>query len=316
MSELDPARGGDGEDTYLTFLTEAQANRVRMLTRQAFAERGREVLVFGDHVRDDQGTQFGLWNVAVACKNEPRGEPAWPGVIAQHVQTITATSDSNPFLGVSPDDIRSRTYVRLVPADQLPPERRKNYSYMRELAPGLLEALALDLPDAVVTFGDQQVEQFGGLAALREAGLANLRALPVEQHERLDAPGGGHFELLLGESVYTASRVLVMPELVRQLFGPVDTRYGVLAAVAHRHQAALHVIRDQSVIPSINDMATFALVGYSDSAGSLSPNVYWWRDGTWRRISEVGAEGGIFVEAGEDLLRVLEDVASVKPDQD
>jgi len=187
---------------------------------------------------------------------------------------------------------------------------------MRELAPGLLEGLALDLPDAVVTFGDQHVEQFGGLAALREAGLANLRALPVEQHERLDAPGGGHFEVLLGESVYTASRVLAMPELLRVLLGPVDTRHGVLAAVAHRHQAALHVIRDQSVIPSINDMAMFALVGYSDSAGSLSPNVYWWRDGTWQRISEVDAEGGIRVTVGDELLRVLEDVASVKDDQD
>jgi hypothetical protein len=60
MSAQDTAGVSDGRDAYLTFLTEPQASLVRMLVRQAFAERGREVLVLGGHVRDDRGTQFGL----------------------------------------------------------------------------------------------------------------------------------------------------------------------------------------------------------------------------------------------------------------
>jgi hypothetical protein len=42
VSADDEAAGA--ADAVLTFLTHAQADRVRMLVRQAFAERGREVV--------------------------------------------------------------------------------------------------------------------------------------------------------------------------------------------------------------------------------------------------------------------------------
>ena len=34
-------------------------------------EAGREVTVYADHVVDDQGTQFGLWNLPALCGGEP-----------------------------------------------------------------------------------------------------------------------------------------------------------------------------------------------------------------------------------------------------
>jgi hypothetical protein len=51
---------------------------VRMLVRQAMAGRGREVVVSGGHVHDAQGTLSGLRNIAAICRNDPRGEEAWP----------------------------------------------------------------------------------------------------------------------------------------------------------------------------------------------------------------------------------------------
>jgi hypothetical protein len=295
---------GVARDDHLTFLTVAQADLIRRLIREAFAEHGREVVDFADQVRDDAGAQFGLWNVAVACRNESRGESAWPGVVAEHVRRVLAGMDRDVFEGLNLSDVRSRTYARLMPADGVPD--LSWFSYARELAPGLLEVLAFDLPDSVVTFRDQDVERFGGVAALREAGLGNLRALAVEEQEQIVTPDGGHFDVLLGESVYTASRVLVMPDLLVQMLGSVNPAYGVLAAMANRHQAALHVINDQSVIPSINHMARFAPAGFSDGAGCLSPNLYWWRDGMWQQVSRVDASGKITVMVGTELGHVLE----------
>ena len=69
--------GGSNWDDHLPFLTVAEADRVRFLVRQAFAGYGREVVVHAGHLRDDQGGEFGLWNVAAACHEAPRGEPAW-----------------------------------------------------------------------------------------------------------------------------------------------------------------------------------------------------------------------------------------------
>jgi hypothetical protein len=67
-------------DPDLPFITVRQARRIRSLVRTAFAESGREVTAFSDHVRDDRGGVFGLWNVASACGSDPGGEKAWPRV--------------------------------------------------------------------------------------------------------------------------------------------------------------------------------------------------------------------------------------------
>jgi hypothetical protein len=55
-----PGIDGSNRDDHLPFLTVAEADRVRFLVRQAFAECGREVVVHGGHVRDDHGDTFGL----------------------------------------------------------------------------------------------------------------------------------------------------------------------------------------------------------------------------------------------------------------
>ena len=49
-----------------------------MLVRQAMADRGREVMESGGHVHDALGTLSGLRNIAAICRNDPRGEEAWP----------------------------------------------------------------------------------------------------------------------------------------------------------------------------------------------------------------------------------------------
>jgi hypothetical protein len=66
--------------------------------------------------------------------------------------------------------------------------------------------LALDLPDTVAVFNHDNANKFGGWEALQKQGIENLRSLEIEQLETLPAPGGGTFNALLGESVYTASR--------------------------------------------------------------------------------------------------------------
>lgn len=60
-------------DEVLSFLTRSEAQQVRVLVREAFGERGREVIVYADHVVDEGGVQYGLWNVAAACRSAEGG---------------------------------------------------------------------------------------------------------------------------------------------------------------------------------------------------------------------------------------------------
>ena len=63
-----------------------------MLVRQEMAERGREVVVSGGHVQDDHGTVFSLRNIAAICRNDPRGEKAWPQLVAGYADKVLAIS--------------------------------------------------------------------------------------------------------------------------------------------------------------------------------------------------------------------------------
>ena len=299
---------GREPDPELTFLTVDDGQRIRSLVREAFAAQGLEVTVYADHVRDAQGRQFGLWNVAAACHNDERGEKAWPGVVKKHVQQIIAALDApSPFDGLSVEDAAARTYARLYEAAGLP-VNLDDFPHI-DFAPGLIEMLALDLPDTVAVYKKEHAERLGGWAKLREAGLANLRKEKADRLDKVEAPNDGYFHALMGESVYTASRALLMPGLAKELTGHEPGPDGWLLSVPNRHQVCWHVIRDIKVLPSINGMALFSRLGYSDAPGPLSPHVYWWSGTDYRQLTHYDEAGNVSVHVDPEFQAVLERLA-------
>jgi hypothetical protein len=146
-------RGADEDgsrDDHLPFLTRPQARRVRMLMRQGMAERGREVAVSGGHVQDDHGTIFSLRNIAAICHNDPRGEKAWPQLVAGYVDKVLAISPegtARELAGLTAGQVRDHVFAVVVHAASLGPGIA-SFPSAPEFAPGLLELLALDRPTA------------------------------------------------------------------------------------------------------------------------------------------------------------------------
>lgn len=289
-------------DEDLPFLTVPRAERLRAVVARAFAERGLEVAVQGGHVEDADGRQFGLWNVAAQCAGER--ERAWPGLVAQHVDRVLASLDGpDPFDELSEDELRARVVVRLYEQDALPsPDAWPHAAF----APGVVQALALDLPETVALLTHEQVARLGGWQALHPVGLRNLAAEPVDAVERVPAPGDASFTVVLGDSVHTASRALLLPGLLAELGEPADAPDGWLLAVPHRHQLVLHVLRDASVIGALNGMARFAALGAGDGAGVISPHVYWWSGDDYRQLTRHDDDGTVSVHVDPDLGEVLE----------
>ena len=113
------------------------------------------------------------------------------------------------------------------------------------------------------------------------------------------------FEIVVGDSFYTASRVLALEAVVRQVTGRELPPEGALVAMPFRHQLAFHVIRDSGMVLALNAMASFAASGYEDTPGSISPYVYWWRGGTLTQLSDRDGEG-LRIVVGEDFGELLE----------
>ncbi|MCE4942655.1 hypothetical protein LVX13_05850 [Streptomyces albulus] len=296
-------------DEEFSFFSEREGRVFRSQVRQAFAERGLEVTAYAGAVTDSGGRQFGLGNLAAVCHRDRRGERSWPMLIRDHVGKVLRTMDGpQPLEILSHDEIRACLYPRIVAQETLPAS--DSFHYCHEPAPGLCEVLALDLPEAVQMLSADSLADLGDVAELRIRAMNNLRALPVEGHETVRRGDGSAFEVLLGDSFFTASRVLVLDDLVERLTGTALTRDGALVALPFRHQLAFHRIHNAQVIPALQAMAQFAAAGHEDAAGAISPRVFWWRRGMMTPLSEPDGDGlrvVVDMEFQDMLERLVQD---------
>jgi hypothetical protein len=279
---------GPPDETF-PFFTGDQAARFRELARQGFAAAGLEVTVQADHLVDDSGRKFGLGNMAAQCHSARKGEREWREITATHaVRIVRGMNAPSPFDTMSRAELLAATYVRLMPTADLAPV---SADYAREVTEGISEVLNVDLPETVVTYLDEHVARLGPVEDLRRAGLANLRRVPIDEHQRVAAPQGAALDVVMGDSVFTASKLLVLDELLAQLGVTEVDENGVLVVAPFRHQLAFHAIRDADAVAAVHGLALFAKLGHDGSPGPLSPHVYWWRGGELRCITENGPDG-------------------------
>jgi hypothetical protein len=71
---------------------------------------------------------LGLWNVAAACHNDPRGEPAWPAITTEFATSLLEDIDRNPLDRLTPAEARYRVYVKLFPGGGANPAHTETLS--------------------------------------------------------------------------------------------------------------------------------------------------------------------------------------------
>lgn len=285
-------------------LTAAEAQRFRTLVRSAWAEAGREVTMYAGHVVDDQGTQFGLWNLAALCHSE--AERDWPDAIRQHIRAL---SEPTPDLDTLTDDeLRPMVRSRILDRGTLPDTVWQPSA--REIVGDLVETLCVDFPDHVMTPKESEFTSRGGaLGPWLDAGRLNLRdemRVTALEHEAVTPPDGtGWFDVVMSESVYTASFAIFLTEVMGRV-GRQEQGRGVLVAVPFRHQIAFRVIDDDTGdLPSaLHHLFQFALAGYADAPGGITPHVFWVRDGSWRQITRLDGDRAT-IQVDEELAGLL-----------
>lgn len=294
----------DAPDESFPFLTVDEAVEVRRLAAAEFARAGREVVIHSDHLEGAGGRQFGLWNLAAACKAAGR-RGRWAEVVTAHVASILQAPPSPADLPV--EEVLAHAVLRVYAADLLPPEVLAKMTYATEFVEGLVEALVYDSPNVVSMLLDVEVERCGA-TALRAAGLEHLVAEPLGGLESLKVGPGVIVDLIEGESVFTASKLLVLPEVLRRVYGDRDFPHGVLVALPDRHHLLIHPITGPQVIPALQAMASLVATQYASAVGGVSPSVYWWNAGRMERLSSIGEDSRIRIDVREDLAEVLNNV--------
>lgn len=267
-------------DPEFPFLTADQADDLRIQARDAFARHGVATVVHAPYLQSATHGTFPLKTLAQKCQQA--GEQNWPRVIEEHVAALLSEPAE-----LASDGLLECAFLRLLPTDFSP--HPEHFRYVKPVAEGLVSAVALDLPDTVQILDDPDVERMG-LGALRATARANLVNMPVEHHEVMQRVGGPAIHLVSGESMFVASKALVLAQLIGQVTGAEPPPDGVLVAVPWRGHLAFHPIVDGTVIAALNEMTGYALGAYRDNPGALSPRLYWWKDGTLTSITTIDDE--------------------------
>ncbi|MEU5878963.1 hypothetical protein [Spirillospora sp. NPDC047279] len=237
----------------------------------------------------DGPLQMWLTNLRQWVAQEPREE--WAAIVSDFVSSLIATTETDEEDELDLEDyalVRPLLRTRLY-ADDF--QAGPGEVMRRPVAPDLAEILVVDRPtslmlvraDIAAAWPVSEDEAF-------RAAYDNVRRDgPLEvENELID---GVRLASLHGETAYVTAHALWVGDY------PVTGPEGVLVAVPAQgivHAAPIHGI---DVINAMNLLIKVAWLGYQEGPRSISPHVYWWRDGSPLLLA--GA-----VEPGEESLSV------------
>lgn len=262
-----------------------QAERVRRMACEAFAAYGVTVLDQGDHVVSQQGTKYGLWNIAQICAGAP--ERDWWRLIADHVGVLVGAGMGGHD-DLSDQALSERVFVRLAEGPQV--RQHMPDAPIRELGESIVAVLAVDLPETIVTPGAPFWETRGGVDRWLGVGYDNTHLLVSDEglrHTQVSPDGGRtRLDVVMGDSCFAGSAALFVPEVARRFAPDVPLSRGFLVAVPFRHQFAYAPVDPGPAAAQVlAHMFRFAKLGFDDAVAPVSPDVFLVRDGDWKQLT-------------------------------
>ncbi|PJJ71397.1 hypothetical protein CLV46_0943 [Diaminobutyricimonas aerilata] len=246
------------------------------------------------YVTGSQGW-FGLRNIVLWCLKAP--EKQWRRMIREHITALTSADDA-PTVDLDDEHARAALRARLFPEQLVEVD---GMEYVRPFAPGLVEALCLDLPSTVQTLKREQLAGVD-LDAAFDLGRRNLA-----QEEPEDVGmAGTDLRFAGGSSLFIASRVLDHAFVARHI-RPAERGY--VFGVPDRHLVFWHVVTGPESVTAVNSLVELMrqLPAEERPGGLLSREVYFARAGEVQRITEGTVDGGVAVRAEGAFLEALQD---------
>jgi hypothetical protein len=161
--------------------------------------------------------------------------------------------------------------------------------------------LVLDLPSVVRSVSRLEAARWGSsLDALWAIGLANVKAQDTPEQGLLDDGA----VMLSGDSFFVAAWALMLESRL----DPVP-EHGAVFVVPNRHTMVLKPVLDTSILPSCRSLLVFADNMFRQGPGSISPSLYWWRQGTIAHLRGRVRPGGVDFMPSDDFMDILNSLA-------
>lgn len=245
--------------------------------------------------------QLGLLNLAQMCA---RNEPAdWAEIVTDHFRTLEKSYSEQKVLEERIDDfarVAELLAVRLWPEDYLADLDRNKILHRKEL-PGTISALVFDLPSSIRNVTPEEIKSWGkSETELFHIGLANVMENCIPDVSEQDLGEGITLTLFSDESFFVASHALLLDEHPDCL-GP----FGTLVGIPHRHVLLAFPIEDLRVLQAIHMMIPIIAGMERDGPGSISPLLYWYKDGEYTNLPYRIEKNTLNFSPPEDFVEML-----------
>ena len=206
---------------------------------------------------------------------------------------------------MDPLDVMRQARALVMPSDFLPADTlASSFRYHREVADDLIALIAVAHSDSATFITDDELARLDQ-ETLWTTALQSLQHEPIEEMIEKVMPlavGETKFLVAFGLSSFMTSRLLDLPDLLKEATGSSDAPHGVVVAMPSRHQLAFHVARDSEFLLAVSGMADYVANCYADVTNPLTPNVYyWWPDGL-DRITFQKEDGALEIRFAGEIM--------------
>jgi hypothetical protein len=266
--------------------------------------RGLDPQVGDGFVTADTGgeepTQWGLANLAQRCNQEDPSQ--WEAVVATHFTALQQMIGRDlDALAADFEQVRPILRVRLMPDESMGGVAVGEAVSWRP-APGMIANLVYDFPDSTASVHEDQLAGWPvDLGEAFDIATANVRAEPPPDADTVDVDGTS-LKVMAGDSFYVASRALFLGELL-------DGGRNAVFAVPNRHVLVWYRAEDLSVVNAMSAMYRIAVNLFREGPGSISDQLYWWRDGVFVHLPHAVSGKNIAFTPPDDFVAFLNGMA-------
>ncbi|MCS7060006.1 MAG: hypothetical protein RMN25_02470 [Anaerolineae bacterium] len=276
--------------------------------------RDRNMAIVIDHTKGVIRTQngplafngtLGLQNIAQACRQADRDQ--WRDLITAHFDSIFQVSGNDSALYIDPSDfehIKHLLRARLYPVDIL----NHAVDVVHRPGPeGTIEALVLDLPTTVRTVSQSETQGWSlSVSEALDFGRENLRRSSALTQGILSLDRGAHLKVFSGDHFYAATHALFLDRYL-----PSDLPHGALVAIPRRDVLIVHDIHNMGVMEAAIPMLELIVSIHREGPGSLSPYLYWWRNGYFTVLPYEIDEDILTLAPTDEFIDMLDELGHV-----
>lgn len=293
--------------TGVSFFTEEEYQLFTKMVLDYQKSLGKKATITPEGTLQIEGSdgEYGLLNLEQTCRGVDKKE--WPMLIARHFEAANATQAEHEKIQSKIGnfkEISKYLTVRVYPESYVDSVGKENNIYREDL-PGLYSVLTIDLPSSVVNVQPKDFQKWKkSQAEVFTIALKNTKKLAASNQEKYNLGDNLYFIGFSGESVYVGSLALMLSQ-----YPDCVGKYGALVSVPTRSTLMCYPIISKEVIRAHSKFTSIAYAIANEGPGTISSNVYWYRDGSYLQIPYDFKNGSLTIRPPEKFTKLLNDLA-------